>query len=321
MLNERNMNYSQREFNTIKSFVGDRSEGELIMFICENFNKWIQEQPKELSEYILGFHKRFHFWGEFNPQEGKIEMIEQRAKILKNRWTEIEDFYNSLSDYRSKNVLVMILENWLSFYYGRIQRVKEHDFKSYFDLDLLPVSQEEVFVDLGAWRGDTLDEYIHSYGAGNYKKIYCYEIMDGNVQTLKEKCRMDPRVIIRPVGVSDKKGTMYIEDNGTTDAQSLSESGTKPIETVTLDEDITEPITFLKMDIEGAEKKAILGARRHISKECPKLAISIYHSNEDLLDIFNLIRSIQPDYRFYLRYNGLPYFPTDYILIAIPVKS
>ena len=319
MQNERSMNITQREFNIIRSFVEERTEAELIMFICENYNKWIKEQSKELAEYILGFHKRFHFWGKFDPENGQIEMIEQRAGILKKRWNEIENFYNSLSDYRSKNVLVMILENWLSFYYGRIQKVKEHNFKSYFDLDLLAASPDEVFVDLGAWKGDTLDEYIQTYGSDNYKTIYCYEIIESNVQILRDKCRYDKRVIIRPVGVSDKKGIMYLSDNGTSDAQSLSESGTTEIQTVTLDEDIQEKITFLKMDIEGAEKSAILGAKNHIKEDHPKLAISIYHSNDDLLDIFNLIREIQPNYKFYLRYNGLPYFPTDYILISVPV--
>lgn len=319
MLDERNMNLCDREFNVIRTFVAERTEEELIMFVCENFNSWIKDIPKDLSEYILGFYKKFHFWGNFEPEKEDISMIQERAGILKNRWGQIEEFYNSLSDFRSKSVLIMILENWLSFYFGRIEKVKEHNFKSYFDMDLLQVSEEEVFVDLGAWRGDTIDDYINTYGADKYKNIYAYEIVDDNIELLKNKCRYDKRVIIRPVGVSDKKGIMYLSDNGTSDAQSLSESGTTEIQTVTLDEDIQEKITFLKMDIEGAEKSAILGAKNHIKEDHPKLAISIYHSNNDLLDIFNLISEIQPKYKFYLRYNGLPYFPTDYILIGVPV--
>ena len=74
---------------------------------------------------------------------------------------------------------------------------------------------------------------------------------------------------------------MYLSDNNTTDAQSLVESGTIKVETVSLDCDIEEKITLLKTDIEGAEWDALLGAKEHIKNDKPKLAISIYHSNQD----------------------------------------
>ena len=318
MIDERNRNVSDREFHIIKSFVEDRTEAELILFICENFNSWVKDIPKDLADYIITFHQKYRFWGNFDPEKEDIELIQKRAAVLKNRWGLIEEFYHSLSDFRSKDILIMILENWLSFHFGRIQKVKEYNFKSYFDMDLLKVSEEEVFVDLGAWKGDTIDDYMATYGKSRFKKIYSYEILKDNIDLLEKRFSEDKRIIIRPVGVSDQKGIMYLSDNGTTDAQALVEEGKTRVETVTLDEDIEEKITFLKMDIEGAEKAAIRGAKRHLQEDKPKLAISIYHSNEDLVDIFWLIRQIQPDYKFYLRYNGLPYFPTDYILIGVP---
>ena len=318
MIDENAMNIIDREFNIIRNFVKDRNESELIMFICENYNNWVREIPEDLAKYIINFHKRFRFWGNFDPENEDIELIRQRSKILKEKWKLIETLYEELSDYRSKSVLIMILENWLSFYFTRIEKVKEKTFPSYFDMDLISISNEEIFVDLGAWKGDTIDDYIQTYGSESFKKIYTYEIVEDNVKILENKFGKDSRIIIRPVGVSDKKGIMYLSDNGTSDAQSLLNSGNIKVETVTLDDDIKEKITFLKMDIEGAEKNALLGAKNHIKNDLPKLAISIYHSNDDLIDIFKLIKEIQPNYRFYLRYNGLPYFPTDYILICIP---
>lgn len=321
MIDESTLNVKDREFNIIKKFINERNESELIMFICENYNNWVKEIPEDLAKYIINFHKRFRFWGNFDPENEDIELIQQRARILKNKWNLIEELYNELSDFRSKSVLIMILENWLSFYFTRIEKVKEKNFCSYFDMDLLSISDEEIFVDLGAWKGDTIDDYIRTYGNRSFKKIYTYEIVEENIKILKNKFGKDPRIIIRPVGASDKKGIMYLSDNGTSDAQTLIDAGNIQVETVTLDEDIEERITFLKMDIEGAEKSAILGAINHIKNDMPKLAISIYHSNDDLVEIFKLIKEIQPNYRFYLRYNGLPYFPTDYILIGIPVKK
>lgn len=159
---------------------------------------------------------------------------------------------------------------------------------------------------------------MNKCGEDCYKKIYCYEILQENVNIIKEKFGSNNNIVIRPVGVSKEEGVMYLSDSGTTNGQSLVSSGEIEIKTVSLDHDISEKITLLKADIEGGEKDAILGAKEHIRNDKPKLAISIYHSNEDLVEIFELIESIQPGYHFYLRYSGLPYFPTDYILIGLP---
>lgn len=72
-------------------------------------------------------------------------------------------------------------------------------------------------------------------------------------------------------------------------ANIISEEGEIEIEMVSVDENISEKITFLKMDIEGAEQKAIMGSKNYIKNEKPKLAISIYHKNEDLRKIFLLL--------------------------------
>ena len=318
MINERNLNLSDREFNVIRSFVQSSTEQEIVKFMCENFVDWGNKLPGELLQYIINFHKTYKFWGVLDPTENNIELIQQRASIIKNQWDKIEEFYEQLSDFRSKDVLVMILGNWLTFQFEGINKVKENNFKSYFDMDLLKIDEQEVFVDLGAWKGDTIDDYIETYGNNQFKKIYTYEILEQNISVLRQKFSYDKRIVVRPVGVSDKKGTMYLSDNGTTDAQALVKEGNKEIETVTLDEDITEKITFLKMDIEGAERDAIKGAEKHIREDKPKMAISIYHSNEDLVYIFDLIKKIQSEYKFYLRYYGMPYFPTDYVLICVP---
>ena len=76
-------------------------------------------------------------------------------------------------------------------------------------------------------------------------------------------------------------------------------------------------MTLIKADIEGAEQRAIEGARRHILNDHPKLLISVYHSNEDLWRIPQMIHEISRDYKFYLRYRGSPIYPTEITLIAI----
>ena len=74
-----------------------------------------------------------------------------------------------------------------------------------------------------------------------------------------------------------------------------------------LDNIINEKITFIKMDIEGAEKKAITGAENLIKRYKPKLYICAYHRNEDAFALPILIKSICPDYKIYYRHH--PYIP------------
>ena len=69
-----------------------------------------------------------------------------------------------------------------------------------------------------------------------------------------------------------------------------------------MDDVVDEKVTFIKMDIEGAEYEALLGAKETIQKNKPKLAISIYHKPEDIISIPKLIKSMVPNYRLYIRH-------------------
>lgn len=60
--------------------------------------------------------------------------------------------------------------------------------------------------------------------------------------------------------------------------------------------------TYIKMDIEGAEMAALEGARKTIAKFRPKLAISIYHEDDDLWKIPFYIKKQYPWYRLFIRH-------------------
>ena len=71
------------------------------------------------------------------------------------------------------------------------------------------------------------------------------------------------------------------------------------------------------MDIEGAEKKALLGARETIKKYKPLLVVCIYHRQEDFFEIpFTIKKIIEDEYRFYIR--QYRYGQSETVLYAMP---
>jgi hypothetical protein len=77
----------------------------------------------------------------------------------------------------------------------------------------------------------------------------------------------------------------------------------------------TEKITYLKMDIEGGEFHALKGAEKTILRDKPKLAISIYHSHDDMIRIPEYIHDLLPEYKLYVRQHSIFH---ETVLYAIP---
>lgn len=76
-----------------------------------------------------------------------------------------------------------------------------------------------------------------------------------------------------------------------------------------------EDVTYIKLDVEGAERKALQGAEKIIRKNHPRLAVSIYHKPEDILELPEYILSLHGDYRFYIRHYQMS--PCETILYAL----
>ncbi|MDR1961633.1 MAG: FkbM family methyltransferase [Gracilibacteraceae bacterium] len=319
-------NKIEREFSALAEFVANAEEAELTARMRDSFEKWRREVPAEAVGAVRQFWSNLRFWGDFRPEEGCLEMLEQRAACLKLHGQELRWFFDALGDYRSKAVLKALLQYWLDLRPEPMQQVREYAYPPYFDLDLITCGPDEVFVDLGAYVGDTVSSFLNIFGSENYRRIYCYDIFPQFIESIKQNFASCRDIVLRAKGVGATQGTMYLPGNSGPTA--LREDGTHTAPVVALDEDITEPITFLKMDIEGAEYDALLGASRHIREDRPKLAICLYHTNDDLWRIPALIHSICPDYRFYLRYygggpemNGVKLIIADYVLYCVPEKN
>lgn len=309
------MNKIDREFHHFIDIFKNSTREQLLFQMKENFKLIPEETQKSIEDYF----RKFAYWGKLDIQNGEFEELEIKADSFKEHLDDYVWLYDRLKDYRSKKLLLAIMCNWYQYDFRILDETIEKMYPDYFDLDIVKCSKDEVIVDLGAYIGDTIMAYLDMYGEDNYKKIYCYEITDKVFEFLKSNLGKYSNIECYKKAVGDRNETLFInESNVDASANTLSDNGSNEIQTVTIDEDIKEPITLIKMDIEGYEQKALLGCERHIKEEHPKLLISVYHNHEDIWKIPRMIDKMNSDYDFYLRNHGGPIFPTEITLLAIP---
>lgn len=308
------MNKIDKSFYNLVNEIKSLSERELYYRMRKKF----EDIPQETKKSCMNFFNQFLYWGKMDIENNNYEEIELKEQTL---FSHIDDFvwlYNNLYDYRSKKTLYAILNNWYQYDFLTTTETREYLYDDYFDLDLVKCTNEEVIVDLGAYIGDTILSYLENYGETCYKKIYAFEITPNTMETLKENLKNYRNIEFINKGISNRTGKISVlENKGSPSANIPVENENGKIEMTTLDIEIKEKITLIKADIEGFEKEAIEGAKYHIKNDHPKLLFSVYHKNDDLWQIPKMIYNISKDYKFYLRFNSSPIYPTEITLIAI----
>lgn len=210
--------------------------------------------------------------------------------------------FSLLADEKSRQVFLSVLNFKISGkpeYLFSCQSEKSDVYEN-----ILRLSKNESIADLGAYDGDTIREFL-SFTGGKYKSIFAFEPDAKNFKKLCAKTADIKKLERFNLGAWDKKETRLFEKKAGRNSHE-STSGV-PVFFDSVDNVITEPITFLKMDIEGAEKRALEGARKTIEKYKPKLYICAYHRNEDFFALPEKILSLRDDYKIYLRHH--PYIP------------
>jgi FkbM family methyltransferase len=182
-------------------------------------------------------------------------------------------------------------------------------------LSNLTFNDDEVYIDCGAYDGDTIDRFIEH--CPQYKHIVGFEPLTNDFNKLYEKHGNNPKIRLYNAGAYDKDGEVSFSLKTPNSPQITANDGQKDfkIQVKCVDNLGLDRITFIKMDIEGAELEALKGAKNTIIKDKPKLAICIYHKIEDLIDIPEYILSLVPEYDLYIRQYQSAY---ETVLYAIP---
>lgn len=275
----------------------------------------MKSQNEQNYNSFVNYFAKYPLWGTLDPAKRDFDTLRRRAVVLKTHSYDFLWLYRRLSDYLSKRTLLAILLNWIVLDSGELANVKSI-FPDYYEPDIFPNNKDDVFVDIGAFTGDSILSYVNYYGT-EYKKIYAYEITERSCEQMRQNLGDLHDVEIRRKGVGRKKGEFFMNSSSDPSANQLSSSSNgERVEVVALDEDLPDGFTFLKMDIEGAEYDALRGSEQIIRRCRPKLAVCVYHGYDDIWRIPALIDRYNPDYRFYLRHNGGNLIPTEFVLLA-----
>lgn len=226
---------------------------------------------------------------------------------LQNK-SEFDWVYSRLADDTSKKTFENVIKYKIS---GKIDYLLncEVDVSEPYD-SFLKLSQE-TFIDLGAYNGDTVIDFIKR--CPDYKRIYAVEPDFKTFKKLEKNTADIKNLQIFNACVSNKCGKAFFAMKGGRNSL-LSNQGTE-IDCITVDSLKTDA-TFIKMDVEGEEINAILGAKQTILKNKPKMLISAYHRTDDFLTIPKKVLEINPEYKMYLRhFSYLPAWDTNFYFI------
>jgi len=181
--------------------------------------------------------------------------------------------------------------------------------------DLPPPPDPSVYVDAGAYDGDTVRLYLARWGR-RCERVHAFEPDPATYARLAANFAGDTRVVAHNAGLSRQAGTLAFRADATRGAI-LDPTGETSVRVVALDAVLRgEKAGVVKLNIEGAEIDALHGASETLRRHRPALIVSLYHRPSDLWRIPETIDAIVPGYRFYLRQHDGGTIET--VLYALP---
>ncbi|MEK5478232.1 FkbM family methyltransferase [Paenibacillus sp. FSL R5-0407] len=240
--------------------------------------------------------------------ENTLKSFQGYSSLIEKNLTQFQKAYDLLSDELSKKIFCDRI-NYCNTVSSKYLTPLKSNCPQYFDPDIIKLSDQEVFIDGGAYTGDTVEEFLKATD-GMFKKVYSFEPEENKHNSFKQVTGGDERIQLMPYGLWSKPEILRFNAQGNY-ASGLNEVGNVEIPVTSIDEVLKgAPVTFIKMDIEGAELEALKGARESIRKYKPKLAICVYHKPLDIVDIPLYLTELVPEYKIYFRHYSVSMYET-----------
>ena len=208
-----------------------------------------------------------------------------------------------VADDRSGEVLDTVLKRIFSGDSDPCLMSRIFEDRQYFVQDLISLSEKESFVDIGAYDGDTIREFL-KYSKGKFENIYALELCKSNFDKLTEYAAGVHGA--EKIHCINKGCWDSLQEVQYGEALSSSAIGKGALTGIVdrLDDLLAgKPVTFIKMDIEGAEMNALRGAENIIRTRKPKMAICVYHDLRHFYEVPLYLKSLVPEYKIYFRHH------------------
>ena len=194
--------------------------------------------------------------------------------------------------------------------------------EQYFPGDIVRLSEDEVFVDGGAFDGDTLVDFLGRVGE-RFAHYHAFEPDAANRARLMARVQGLPvgvrdKITIHPLALHAESATLSFTDQGGPTSH-VGTGGNTSVRGERLDAILAvQRLSFLKLDVEGAERAALAGAKASIIQHRPQVAACVYHEPNDLWEIPQRLAALLPNSRFYLRQHGFDGWET--VVYVVPQK-
>ncbi len=298
------------------SISGDR---DLVVVAAGNAAAAIEAQVDALGvRHRFNLSELFYVLGARLERELAGHLVAQRLDYLA--------LFTRLADETSRQTLEAVVAHRLTLDTGHLARARVRHQPQWFDRDAIADAEGHVFVDGGAFDGDTIASFRDRFG-GRYLHAYGFEPDVALAARAAAQFAGDPRVTVVSKGLSDHAGFMAFAATGATDGYlaeiegdgdggpEADKSGVA-VEVTRLDDEVSEPVTLLKLDVEGAELAALRGAAGHVSASRPTLAVAVYHRASDIGELPRWIAGQRSGDRLLLRHYTDVAFET--VLYAVP---
>ncbi len=252
----------------------------------------------------------------------KFEVLAPSVPVFGNDYFSLETLekyeneINTVKELLADEMSVKVLEDSINYrltgkisYLFNCQTDRDEVFSNIINFD-----SNETYIDLGAYRGDTIEEFLNQTN-NNFEKILALEPDEKNYNKLSQYVSslsngLKENIIIENKASWSEQKVLSFPKSGGRNSSLLLEDIESVIFATDIDSLVNEYAlnpTYIKMDVEGAEAETLVGLKNTLVKFRPKLAVSAYHKTADLFTLPILINKLNPEYKIYLRHH--PYIP------------
>jgi FkbM family methyltransferase len=171
--------------------------------------------------------------------------------------------------------------------------------RHYFDPGALQLGQDETFVDGGGYDGDTTRDFVAETG-GRYRTVHLFEPDPKLLDAARKSLAAAHDIVFHPHALHTHATTLRFAPGEMDGA--ITDQGQLEVPAVSLDDAVKEPVSLIKLDVEGAEREALAGAAQHIANDRPKLALSVYHLAGDFWRLPDQVAGYRSGYELRLRH-------------------